>query len=203
LQPAVNDLAFIADNLAMLFKMLRVLISALWKKPLGVQDTLKISRIVSPFDLDLNLHMNHVRFLSIVEAVLFEGLHRSSFLRSMLGIGAVPMIGGVMISYRKELKLFQSYSVELKYLGADKNWHVFAFCFQNLHGQVVAYGYVKGGAVSIRGASKGLIPSATLWAAHKVRHPGLPAIPTLPEDAQLWLTSERLAFKKYIEPPER
>lgn len=183
------------DNAAMslVFRLLITWIASAWRPALGPSDTLVLARRVGLLDLDLNLHMNHARFLGVVEQALLEGLQRSGFLRTMLGLGAAPMLGGTLISYRRELRAWQAYRVRLNYLGADARWHVFAFCFLDREGQVAAQGFVKGGAVRWRrvaGASS-LLSSDALWLAHVQRHPGLTARPALPPEALAWLALER------------
>ena len=181
----------------MLIRLIRIWVASAWQKPVGVDDTVVVQRRVGLLDLDLNLHMNHAQFLVVVEETLLEGLQRSGFLRSILGIGAVPMVGGTMISYRRELKVFQPYCVKLRYLGADERWHVFGFTFLNRVGQVVALGYVKGGAVGRRGQTRGLLPSLVLWEAHRQRFPALRTEPGLPLVAKTWLEAEGDAFERW------
>jgi len=179
----------------MLIRLFRIWVASAWQAPVGVDDTLLVHRRVGLFDLDLNLHMNHARFLVVVEETLLEGLQRSGFLRSILGMGSVPMVGGTMISYRRELKAYQSYRVKLNYLGADDHWHIFSFTFMDMTGQAIALGYVKGGAVGRRGAFRGLLSSQTLWDAHRARHPQLRAQPGIAADAGTWLQAEKDAFE--------
>lgn len=178
----------------MLLRLLWVWLAARWRPPVGVHDTLVLERRVGLLELDLNLHMNHARYLGVVEQALLEGLMRSGFLATLLGQGAVPMVGGTLISYRRELRPLQAYGVQLRYLGADPHWHVFAFCFRDRQGRTVALGQVKGAAVRRRGA-RGLMPSHALWQAHARRHPGLPLMPELPAEARAWLQAERLAHE--------
>jgi acyl-CoA thioesterase FadM len=187
----------VADNLFMLFRLIRIWVASAWQAPVGVDDTLLVHRRVGLFDLDLNLHMNHARYLVVVEETLIEGLQRSGFLRSILGIGSVPMVGGTMISYRRELKVFQPYQVKLNYLGADDCWHIFSFTFENQKGQAIALGFVKGGAVGRRGAARGLLSSQALWDAHRARHPALRAQPGIAADASKWLKAEKESFEKW------
>lgn len=179
-------------GMGILLRLLWLRMTARWRAPVGVHDTLVLRRRVALLDLDLNLHMNHASYLSVVECGLLEGLMRSGFLGTMLSQGAVPMVGGTLISYRRELRPLQTYRLSMRYLGADAHWHAFAFSFLDRQGRVVALGQVKGAAVRRRG-ERGLMSTQAMWAAHKLRQPGLPPMPELPAEARAWLQAERLA----------
>jgi acyl-CoA thioesterase FadM len=191
-------LSFLRDNVCMIVKTLLILLGSCWKKRLRISDILSVRRRVRIFDLDLNLHMNHACFLGVVQEVLFEAISRSGFLRSMLTLGAVPMIGGTIISYRKQLKAFQPFYVKMTYLGAEASWHVFTFAFCNQDNEIVALGYVKGAAVGVRGDARGVVPSEKLWQTHTRRFPDTPPCPATSAAALDWLNVERSIFRETL-----
>jgi acyl-CoA thioesterase FadM len=180
--------------MSLLFRLIFNWIASLWRDRLGPADTLKVVRRVGVGDLDLNLHMNHARYLRVIEQTLLDGLQRSGVLGTMWHLKAVPVIGGAMIHYRRELRLWESYTVRLSYLGADAHWHVFRIGFVSRDGQVVAWGLVKGAATRLRrnaGSGPRLLGSEALRAAHVARWPGTPEWPELTSDAAAWLALER------------
>lgn len=180
--------------MSLFFRLLFNWLASAWRAPLSPADTLNIRRRVGVFDLDLNLHMNHARYLRVVEQTVLDGMQRSGFLGTMVHLKAVPMIGGALMSYRREMRLWESYTVRLNHLGADARWHVFRIVFLNRQDQVVAWGLVKGAAIRWRrdsGVGSRVLGSDTLWAAHAARCPGLPALPALPPAASAWLALER------------
>lgn len=182
--------------MSLLFRLIFNWLASAWRAPLGPADTLCVRRRVGVFDLDLNLHMNHARYLRVVEQTVLDGMQRSGFLGTLLHLKAVPMIGGALMNYRRELRLWEPYTVRLNHVGADARWHVFHIAFLNRRDQVVAWGLVKGAAIRWRrdaGGGSRVLGSDTLWAAHAVRRPGLPALPGLPPAACAWLALEREA----------
>lgn len=175
-----------------LWRFLWTWLASTWRPPIGVRDTVVRQRRVGLLDLDFNAHMNHARYLTVVEQTLLEGLQRSGFLATLWSEGAFPMLGGTLISHRRELKPFERYRVQLRHLGADTHWHVFAFRFIAADGRVAALGLVKGAGVRRR-APRGLMPATSLWQAHAQRHAGLADMPVLPAEACAWLQAERLS----------
>jgi acyl-CoA thioesterase FadM len=180
--------------MSLLFRLIFNWMASAWRPRLGPADTLEVVRRVGVLDLDLNLHMNHARYLRVVEQTLLDGLQRSGVLGTMWHLKAVPVIGGALINYRRELRLWEAYTVTLSYLGADAHWHVFRIGFVNRRQQVVAWGLVKGAAVRWRrdaGSGSRLLGSEALRAAHVARWPGAPDWPVLTADAAAWLLLER------------
>jgi acyl-CoA thioesterase FadM len=187
-------------RMRILLRLLWLYLTSRWRTPVGVHDTLVLQRRVAVTALDLNLHMNHASYLSVVEHGLLEALMRTGFLGSMLSQKTVPMIGGTLISYRRELRPLQAYCLHLRYLGAEPHWHVFAFCFVDQQGQVLALGQVKGAAVKRQG-KRALMSTQATWDAHARRHPGLPPMPELAPEAIAWLQAERLIYTAHAPKP--
>jgi acyl-CoA thioesterase FadM len=178
----------------LVFRLIINWIASHWRPLIMPGQTLALSRRVGLLDLDINFHMNHVRFMRVVEEAAFDGMQRSGFLATMLSQKTVPMIGGAMINYRRELSLWEKYVGRFSYLGADPRWHVFSFHFVNAQGHVVAWGFVKGAAIRWRrsgGAESRILSSDALWAAHAKRVTGLTPMPQLPASVTAWLAVER------------
>jgi acyl-CoA thioesterase FadM len=106
----------------------------------------KISRSfrVLPNDIDINGHMNNGRYMTVVDLLLMEMLLRSKLLLPALKRGWIPAMGGNIISYRKQLKLFEKYSVSYKVCGWSEKWTFFEYEFRNTKGELVTRGYSKG-----------------------------------------------------------
>jgi acyl-CoA thioesterase FadM len=77
---------------------------------------------VLPNDLDLNMHMNNGRYLTILDIARTEFLIRSGmdkiFYKNKLG----GVTGGVHITFFKELNLFDKYQITTKALHWDDMW---------------------------------------------------------------------------------
>lgn len=74
-----------------------------------------ISRLtfrVWPTDLDVNRHMNNGRYLTIADLGRTDLLLQTGLWRAVLKEGLLPMLSGSAIRYRRELRPFQSFTLE-------------------------------------------------------------------------------------------
>ena len=153
-----------------------------YRKPKVVQ-----KRRVLLNDLDLNKHMNNGRYLTILDLVSTELFIRLGFLPVMRRLKAHVVSGGSLITYRKQLKLLDTYSVELAYIGSTETWHLMEFAFKNKKGAVCAKGLLKGAFVSKK---EGIIKTSKVLKTFDEIH-NKEIIPSnLPEYAKKWLESE-------------
>jgi acyl-CoA thioesterase FadM len=136
-------------------RLLWTLLRGHWLAALRLDATLIQHWRVLPNDLDINLHMNNGRYLTMVDLGLMEFFTRSGFLKSLLAQGWRPMAGGVQMSFRRDLKLFQRYELHFRWLCSDERWNYMAVEFIR-HGVVHAAGMMRGGAVG----RKGIVPTS-------------------------------------------
>lgn len=71
---------------------------------------------VWPLDLDTNLHLNNGRYLTIADLGRADLLLQSGLARAVFREGLLPMLSGGAIRYRRELKPFQSFTLESRIL---------------------------------------------------------------------------------------
>ena len=162
-----------------------------WFRPrMGMDDIGRLTFRVLPNDLDLNRHMNNGRYLTLLDLSMIDALTRSGFIKAVMSLGAMPMLGGSMITYRRQLKLFAKYHIDLKYLSSTPQWHVFSFTFVSSTGAVAAKGLLKGGVVN----RKGLVPTADVWRRHAELTGEAVQVPPMPEVATNWLAVEQAVF---------
>jgi acyl-CoA thioesterase FadM len=173
------------------FRLLLVWLTSLWKPRLGMHDVLELPMRVLPNDLDLNVHLSNARYLSVLDLGVIAILVRSRFMKAIRSLGAFPMEGGVMISYRSQIHPFARYRLRLWYLGCDEYWHVFAFAFVRADGRLAAKGLVKGGAVR---RAEGLVRTQEIWERYTAQTGEPVRPPPLPAYARDWLAAERAAM---------
>ena len=135
-------------------RLLWVLLRGHWLGALHYRDTLVQPWHVLPNDLDINLHMNNGRYLTLVDLGLIEFFTRTGFLKAMVKQGWRPMAGAVQMTFRRDLKLFQAYELHFRWLCSDERWNYMAIEFIR-NGVVHAAGMMKGGAVG----KNGLVPT--------------------------------------------
>ncbi|MEM7438797.1 MAG: thioesterase family protein [Pseudomonadota bacterium] len=149
---------------------------------LSIDDTLERTFRVWPNDLDINVHMNNGRYLTMLDLLLVEYFARIGFLRVLMQNNWRPMSGGACITYRRGLKPFQKYRIRYSWAGSNEFWNVMKFEFLTMDGELCATGFMKGAAVG----SRGLVPNAKSFEKLGVTQMNR----DLPEAARLWLQAE-------------
>ncbi len=142
---------------------------------------------VLPNDIDVNLHMNNGRYLTVADLMIVEFFGRTGFLRALLRNKWKPVLGGTTVTYRKELKLGEKYRLRYRWVGSDAHWNYLRFEFLRMDGTLCATGYSKGAALS----RKGLVDTQTALKALGKS----PAMPDLPQAVNRWIESEKLLLE--------
>ena len=169
--------------MSLYFRLLWTLLRT-WRLPnIDINDTLERTFRVLPNDLDVNRHMNNGRYLTMVDLLVIEYFARTGFLRVLLGKKWYPVLGGAIITYRRELGAFQQYTLRFRYRGSDEHWNYLHFEFIDGDGNVCAAGYSKGAAKSRRG----LVPCAKCFEAMGIDADSKP----IPDAVAHWIESER------------
>lgn len=127
-----------------------LLIRTLWKaltlpfrpllEPLG---TSVLAFRVWPNDLDVNIHMNNGRFLSVMDLGRFDLSFRTGLGRAMLRNRWTPLVGGVSVRYRRSLDPFERYDLHTRLLGWDGKWFFLEQRFLKPNGDLAAEGVVR------------------------------------------------------------
>lgn len=82
--------------------------------PLGVS-SLQFRAL--PSDVDFNLHVNNGRYLSIADLGRLDLFFRTGLIAAARGRGWVPMLGGVESVFRREVRLWQRFRLDSRFLG--------------------------------------------------------------------------------------
>ena len=158
------------------------LIRSQFKPRLGILDESAVAMRCWPNDLDLNVHMNSGRYISMMDIGRVEILGRMRMLRKVFGRGWRPMVGNSTIRYRRSLLPFQRFVVKTRVLCWDEKWLYFRHAIES-HGDLFAIAYVRG---LLRGKEGNVTPAQILALAGQ---PGLPS-PPMPEDLARWIGVE-------------
>ena len=92
-------------------RLLWVLIRCWRGQNMDQLDILERRMRVLPNDIDLNMHMNNGRYLTVADLLLIEYFARTGFLKLIPQKAWRPIAGGTIISFRRELKLLQPYTI--------------------------------------------------------------------------------------------
>ena len=165
----------------LLVRVLATLIGAKRRPRLGPLDESVITLRVLPTDLDANVHMNNGRYLSIMDLGRFDLTVRNGLLRATLRRGWRPVVGSVLIRFRRSLDPFQKYTLRTRAICWDEKWIYLEQRFER-DGELAAVGLVK--ALFVR--KGGSIPTRDVFAT--VGFTG--DSPAMPESVELWRKSE-------------
>jgi acyl-CoA thioesterase FadM len=154
--------------------------------PLGVLDEDRLRMRVWPNDIDLNMHLNNARYLSIMDYGRAHLLARTKLLQHMLHARWQPLVGAAWVTYRRSLALFALFELTSRLVCWDDRWFYMEQTFTSSKG-LAAVGWVKGMLRDPRGT---VDPQLVL---ERVA-PGVVS-PPMPESIAAWneLTREKLA----------
>lgn len=135
----------------LIFRMIALLIASFFKQRLPVKEPENslILRVL-PNDIDINLHMNNGRYLTICDLTRVDMFIRSGLARTMVNEKWMPVISEHTMKYKKALKLFQKYEIKMEVTGwDDRSFHMLhTFLVKN---RVIAEGTSRGVVVGKMG----------------------------------------------------
>jgi len=134
--------------MSLIFRMIWILLAARFKPRLPhVKPINELTLRVLPNDLDINMHMNNGRYLTICDLTRVDMFIRTGLAKTMLKQKWMPIITEHTMIYKKALKPFQRYHVKMDVTSWDER------TFHMLHTFIVADRIVA------EGTSKGVIYS--------------------------------------------
>lgn len=176
--------------------LLRILLLALrlpFRSRIGLLDASTLRLRTLPNDLDLNLHMNNGRFLSIMDLGRMDLLGRIGIVRVALKRKWAPIVGSAVIRYLRPLPPFVRFELTSRVLCWDEKWFYMEQRF-DCRGKPAAIAYVKG---LLRGPG-GNVPSADV-----LRAIGSDLVsPAAPDVVVRWIELERSGAPENLQRPE-
>lgn len=127
-----------------LYVRLFLLLTRLYFKPQPI-DVFAVTRTklcVLPNDLDLNMHMNNGRYLTVMDLGRIEFILRNGLLKLSRKHKWMPIAGAINIEYLRPLKLWQKYTINTQCIAWDEKWFYLAQKFMS-NDKIVARAVVK------------------------------------------------------------
>lgn len=153
----------------LILRMIYVLLSSFSKERLAVGAADSILKLrVLPNDLDINLHVNNGRYLTLCDLSRIDLFLRTGLAKVMVRKGWIPVIAEHTMSYRKPLRIFQSFELKLSLTHWDEKFFYMTHTFTR-DGVVVAEGTSKG---TVRGRTGVVPPAGVLEAVISSRQAG-------------------------------
>lgn len=113
------------------------------REKIDISKDLELNLTVLPNDLDVFRHVNNGRYLTLMDLGRFHLLLRSGSMKKIVLEGYRPHILNAFLKYRKELRVFQKFTLKTKLVyWDDKNFYVRHLFLRN--DQVCAEALVKG-----------------------------------------------------------
>ncbi|HYD66864.1 thioesterase family protein [Azospirillum sp.] len=106
----------------LLFRLVAVVLAALFGRPLGLTEAGRLRLRVWPTDLDFNLHMTNARYHSVMDLGRIDLLVRSGLMRVMLKRRWTTVLGAVNVRFRRSLRPFQRFELVSRVLCWDEKW---------------------------------------------------------------------------------
>lgn len=132
---------------------------------------------VWPTDIDLNLHMNDGRYVSMTGLGRADLLVRTGMMRQALRRGWAPVVASAIIRYRREIRPFAALTLRSRIVGWDGKWFYIEHVIES-GGKRCAVSYARGVLRSRAGA----VPIADVLESIGYSGPS----PELPEVAAKW-----------------
>lgn len=132
------------------FRMILHLLRSRRRSARDIWDTYSLPMRVHLGEVDIFMHLNNGKYLSIMDLGRLDMMMRSGAWQAMRERGWSGVVSGETISFRKSLKLWQRYTLETKICGIDERT-VFFEHRMTVGGEIFARAYVGTRVISDSG----------------------------------------------------
>lgn len=151
-------------------RLFYVLIASFFRPRLAIGNAVSdIQLMTFPNDLDINLHVNNGRYLTLCDLNRVDLFIRTGLARVMIKQGWMPIIAEHTMVYRKSLGAFRKFQAKLEVTHWDEKYFFMQHCF-SVDGKIIAEGTSKG---VVKG-KQGVVPPDTVVAAVLAANGGAP-----------------------------
>jgi acyl-CoA thioesterase FadM len=161
----------------LIFRTLLVILKNLFRRRIGALEETVLALRVWPSDIDLNFHLNDGRYLSLAGLGRIDYMIRTGMMRRALQRRWQPVVGGLTVRYRHEMRTFEGFTLHTRIVGWDEKWFYFEQRFEK-SAALAAQVYVRG----LMRSRDGSVPSADVLALVGWSQ----ASPPLPDGIERW-----------------
>lgn len=130
--------------MSLLFRLLRILFASLFRKKVtSILEPTELMMRVWPTDLDLNIHLNNGRYLTIMDVGRIDLIMKVGAFGALIKGGIRPVVGSAQIQYRKPLGPLKRFRLVTEVVGWDEKWFYLRQQFHRLDGTLCADAYVR------------------------------------------------------------
>ena len=142
----------------LLFRFTVAMLKGMFRRCIGALEESTLRFTVWPTDCDLNFHLNAGRFISLMDVARMEFIARTGLLRKLLQKRWRPIMGGIVVRYRREIRPFERFTIRTRVLGWDEKWFYLEHIVEK-EGVFCASGTVR---TLVRSASANIAPPDVL-----------------------------------------
>ncbi|MGL4489268.1 MAG: acyl-CoA thioesterase [Rhizobiaceae bacterium] len=106
----------------LIFRMFLMIFLARRKPMMRALDMSSVFMRVLPTDLDIQMHMNNGRYLSIMDLGRIDMMVRIGFWSIAKKNGWFPLVGAAHMEYKRSLTVFQRYEMTSQIVAWDDRW---------------------------------------------------------------------------------
>jgi len=128
-------------------RLIHVLLTLFGKPRTDLLAATRVRLRVWPNDLDFNLHVNNGRYLALADIGTVHWFIRTGVMNVARKQRAIPIVGDAIAKFRRDLRAFESFEIETRFLGWDHKWGFLAHRFirnDRVIGVVATRGVFKG-----------------------------------------------------------
>lgn len=152
------------------FRLFYVLIASHFRPRLPIgRATSELNLLTFPNDLDINLHVNNGRYLTLCDLNRVDLFLRTGLARIMLKRGWMPIIAEHTMNYRKPMGLFKKFKATMDLTHWDEKYFYMTHCFSS-GDKIIAEGTSKGVIRGREGVIAPVAVIASLTEARSVKH---------------------------------
>jgi len=134
--------------MSLIFRMLYIYFSSFFKPRLPVGKATSVLMLhVLPNDLDINLHMNNGRYMTICDLNRVDLFIRTGLARTMIREKWIPIIAEHTMSYKKPLRVFQKFVISMEITRWDEKGFYMNHIFKvgaRVVAQGTSFGMIRG-----------------------------------------------------------
>lgn len=123
-------------------RMIWVLLTARLRGRMGAEDEGRVRLRCWPNDLDVNMHMNNGRYLTIMDLGRIDLIARSGLWPVMRTRKWHPVVGSAKIIFRRSISVFQTFELTTQVIGWDEKWLYIEHRMER-DGKVMAQAFIK------------------------------------------------------------
>lgn len=166
----------------LLFRFLLIMIASRLRRRIEPLEEAVVHFTVLPTDCDLNLHLNGGRFVSFMDIARVELLARMRIFTKIIRRGWRPIMGGIVVRYRRSVLPFERFAIRTRVAGWDERWFYLEHIVEK-NGQLCAIAYAR---TVIRRRDGNVRPVEVLALSGSANL----VSPELPEFAKQWRDAE-------------